>query len=33
VPSRITVGWHFGTPDYSPFFAAELHELRPAANN
>lgn len=27
VPSRVTVGWGFGTPAYRPFFTAELHEL------
>jgi hypothetical protein len=32
VPSRITVGWHFATPDYRPFFAAEVRKLSPAAN-
>jgi hypothetical protein len=32
VPGRITVGWHFGTPTYRRFFAAEVRELRPAAN-
>jgi hypothetical protein len=23
VPSRVTVGWWFGTPRYAPFFKAE----------
>ena len=32
VPSRITVGWQFGTPDYRPFFKADVRDLRPAAN-
>jgi hypothetical protein len=32
VPSRITVGWQFGTPAYRPFFTAEIRDVRPAAN-
>jgi hypothetical protein len=24
VPSRVTVGWWFGTPRYAPFFRAEI---------
>ena len=27
VPSRVTVGWWFGTPRYAPFFEAEITEL------
>ena len=30
VPSRLTVGWGFGTPDWAPFFRAELTALSPA---
>jgi hypothetical protein len=33
VPSRVTVGWHFGTPSYRPFFKAEIRDLRPAAGD
>jgi hypothetical protein len=29
VPSRVTVGWWFGTPRYKPFFEAEITELAP----
>ena len=29
VPSRVTVGWWFGTPRYAPFFEAEVTELLP----
>jgi hypothetical protein len=29
VPSRVTVGWWFGTPRYAPFFEAEIHDLAP----
>jgi hypothetical protein len=24
IPSRVTVGWWFGTPGYRPFFRAEI---------
>jgi hypothetical protein len=27
VPSRVTVGWHFGTPAYRPFFSAQIEDL------
>jgi hypothetical protein len=27
VPSRVTVGWDFGTPGYRPFFAAQVEDL------
>ena len=27
VPSRMTVGWRFGTPGYTPFFRCELQSL------
>jgi Family of unknown function (DUF6920) len=30
VPSEITVGWWFGTPEYAPFFRARVTDLRPA---
>jgi hypothetical protein len=30
VPSRLTVGWGFGTPAYEPFFRAEIHALTAA---
>ena len=30
VPSRMTVGWGFGTPAYAPFFRAEIHALAAA---
>jgi hypothetical protein len=29
VPSRVTVGWWFGTPRYAPFFRAEITGLAP----
>jgi hypothetical protein len=29
VPSRVRVGWWFGTPRYEPFFEAEVLELAP----
>jgi hypothetical protein len=29
VPSRVTVGWWFGTPRYAPFFEAEIRDLAP----
>jgi hypothetical protein len=29
IPSRVTVGWWFGTPRYAPFFEATLLEARP----
>jgi hypothetical protein len=29
IPSRISVGWWFGTPGYEPFFEAEIRALRP----
>ena len=29
VPSRVTVGWWYGTPRYAPFFEAEIRELAP----
>jgi hypothetical protein len=29
VPSRVTVGWWYGTPRYAPFFEAEIHDLAP----
>jgi hypothetical protein len=27
VPARLTVGWGFGTPEYRPFFRAEITAL------
>ena len=27
VPSRVTVGWDFGTPAYRPFFRAQIDDL------
>jgi hypothetical protein len=30
IPSRLTVGWWFGTPRYAPFFEATLLDARPA---
>ena len=30
IPSRISVGWWFGTPSYEPFFETEIRELHPA---
>ena len=27
VPSRLSVGWWFGTPRYEPFFEAEITDL------
>jgi hypothetical protein len=29
LPSRVTVGWWFGTPRYAPFFRAEILEATP----
>jgi hypothetical protein len=29
IPSRISVGWWFGTPRYKPFFQAEITDARP----
>jgi hypothetical protein len=31
VPSQVTVGWWFGTPDYEPFFTTRIEDLRSAA--
>ncbi len=31
VPSRVTVGWWFGTPRYAPFFRAEISDVSPPA--
>ena len=30
VPSEVTVGWWFGTPDYEPFFTARINDVRGA---
>jgi hypothetical protein len=30
IPSRLTVGWGFGTPAWAPFFRAEVTSLSPA---
>jgi hypothetical protein len=30
VPSEVTVGWWFDTPEYAPFFTARVEDLRPA---
>ena len=30
VPSEVTVGWWFGTPEYDPFFTARIDDLRGA---
>lgn len=30
VPSRLSVGWDFGTPEHQPFFRAEIRALVPA---
>jgi hypothetical protein len=27
LPSRLSVGWHFGTPRYSPFFKARIRDV------
>jgi hypothetical protein len=29
IPSQLTVGWNYGSPDYKPFFQAQIHALRP----
>ena len=31
VPSRVIVGWWFGTPRYAPFFKATVSDLAPAS--
>lgn len=31
VPSRFTVGWHYGTTDYEPLFQAQIRALEPHA--
>jgi hypothetical protein len=28
VPSRLSVGWRYGTADYKPFFQAHIHALQ-----
>jgi hypothetical protein len=33
VPSRVAVGWWFGTPRYKPFFEAEVLTLAPIGGN
>jgi hypothetical protein len=30
VPSEVTVGWWFGTPEYAPFFTARVDDVRAA---
>jgi hypothetical protein len=30
VPSEVTVGWWFGTPEYEPFFTARIEDVRAA---
>jgi hypothetical protein len=29
IPSRLSVGWWFGTPRYTPFFTAEISGAEP----
>jgi hypothetical protein len=29
IPSRLTVGWRYGTAGYKPFFQAHIHALQP----
>ena len=29
IPSRFTVGWRYGTPDYDPFFQAHIRATQP----
>ncbi len=29
IPSQLRVGWWFGTPQYQPFFEAEIHGVQP----
>jgi hypothetical protein len=29
IPSRFTVGWRYGTPDYDPFFQAHIRAAQP----
>lgn len=29
IPSRLTAGWWYGTPQYDPFFEAEIHAAEP----
>lgn len=31
LPSRVSVGWWFGTPRYAPFFRSEVLDVAPAA--